>query len=59
MWCDILKISKQGAPYRLDRSHLMNISLGYDDEVVHKATHPALLETKRDNKIELPPPQLK
>ena len=25
MWCDIVKKPKQGAPYRLDRSHLMNV----------------------------------
>ena len=55
IWCDIINNPNQGAPYRLNRSHLMNVPVGYDDEVYHKATHPVLLETKQYNKIEVPP----
>ena len=55
MWCDILNNTKHGTPHRLDRSHLMNISVDYDDEVEQKATHPTLLGIKQDDDIEVPP----
>ena len=55
MWCDILKNPKQGAPYRQDCSHLMNVPVEYYDKVDHKATYPALLDTKHDDKIRVLP----
>ena len=55
MWCDILNKPKQGAPYWLDHSHFMNVPVYYDYEVDHNATHPTLLDTKQDNKIEFLP----
>ena len=55
MWCDIHNNPKQGTPYRLNRSHLMNVPVDYDDEVECKATHPVLLGTKQDKEIKVPP----
>jgi hypothetical protein len=43
MWSDVLNKPKQGNPYRVDRSHLMNVPVDYDDEQERKRTHPALL----------------
>ena len=43
MWADILNKPKQGAAFRLDRSHLQNVPVDYDDEVERKRTHPSLL----------------
>ena len=45
MWADILNKPKQGAAFRLDRSHLQNVPVAYDDEVERKSTHPSLLPT--------------
>ena len=45
MWADVLNKPKQGKGFRLDRSHLMNVPVDYDDEVERKATHPDLLPT--------------
>ena len=55
MWCEILNKPKRGALYRLDCSHLMNDLVDYYKEVERKATHPTLLDTKQDDKIEVPP----
>ena len=55
MWCHILNNINQGAPYRLYHSHIMNVPIDYDDKVDHKATRPALLYTKQDNKTEVLP----
>ena len=55
MGCDILNKTKQGAPYRLDCSHHMNVPVVYDEEVEQKATHPALLDIKQDNEIKVFP----
>ena len=43
MWADVLNKPKQGRPFRLDRSHLMNVPLDYNDEYERKRTHPELL----------------
>ena len=53
MWWDILNNPKQSAPYRMDCSHLINVTLDYDDEVDLKADHPALLDTNQDDKIKV------
>ena len=55
MWCDIPDKPKQGAPYRLERNHLMNVSVDYDNQVELKDTHPMLLDIKQDKEIEFPP----
>ena len=55
MWCDILNKPKQGAPYRLDCSHLMNVPVDYDEEVECKANHLTLLDIKQDDKIKVQP----
>ena len=31
---------KQEAPFRLDRGHLMNIPINYNDDIEHSKTHP-------------------
>ena len=55
MWCDILNKPKQGASYRLDRSHLMNVPIEYDDDVERRLTHPALLDKGDDDDVIIPP----
>ena len=55
MWCDILNKPNQGALYRLNFIHLMNVPVYYDYEVDHNATHPTLSDTKQNNKIEFLP----
>ena len=55
MWCDILNKPKQGVSYRLDRSHLMNVPVEYDDDVERKLTHPALLDKGDDDDVTVPP----
>jgi len=51
MWCDILNKPKQGASCRLDRSHLMNVPVEYDDDVERKLTHLALLNKGDDDEV--------
>ena len=55
MGCDILNKPNQGAPYRMECSHLMNFPVDYNNKVEPKATHPAVLDTKQDNMIEVLP----
>ena len=43
MWADVLTKPKQGGPFRLDRSHLMNVPINYDDDAERLKTHPLLL----------------
>ena len=43
MWANVLTKPKQGGPFRLDRSHLMNVPINYDDDAKHLKTHPLLL----------------
>ena len=43
MWADVLNKPKQGRPFRLDRSHLMNVPIDYDDEMERAKTHLELL----------------
>ncbi|KAL7540479.1 hypothetical protein ACHAXR_011536 [Thalassiosira sp. AJA248-18] len=45
MWADDLNKPKQGRPFRLDHSHVMNVPLDYDDKMEHAKTHPELLPT--------------
>ena len=40
MLADVLNKPKQGRPFRLDRSHLMNVPMDYDDELEREQTHP-------------------
>ncbi len=43
MWANVLTKPKQGGPYRLNHSYLMNIPINYDDYVERAKTHPLLL----------------
>ena len=52
MWCDILNKPKQGASYRLNRSHLMNVPVEYDDDVERRLTHLALLNKGDDDEYQ-------
>ena len=49
MWADVLTKPKLGAPFRLDRSHLMNIPINYDDNVKRSKIHPLLLPKDERN----------
>jgi hypothetical protein len=51
MWADVLTKPKQGGPFCLDHSHLMNIPIDYNNKVERTNTHPLLLP-----KDELPAP---
>jgi hypothetical protein len=56
MWADVLTKPKQGKPFRLNRSHLMNIPFNYDDNVERTNTHPLLLP--QDESPKLSPKQM-
>jgi hypothetical protein len=43
MWANVLTKLKQGGPFCLDHSYLMNIPINYDDNVERTKTHPLLL----------------
>ena len=43
MWADVLTKPKQGGPFQLDRSHLMNIPEYCDKDIERTNTHPLLL----------------
>jgi hypothetical protein len=43
MWANVLTKPKQGGPFHLDRSHLMNVPINYGDDIKHLKTHPLLL----------------
>ena len=43
MWADVLTKPKQGVPFCIDRSHLMNVPINYDDNAERLKTHPLLL----------------
>ena len=49
MWPNVLTKPKQGAPFRLDRSHLMNIPINYDNNAERFKTHPLLLPKDEHN----------
>jgi hypothetical protein len=52
MWVDVFTKPKQGGPFCLDRSHLMNIPIKYDNDVKCLKTHPLLLPSEeRPNRI--------
>jgi hypothetical protein len=52
MWAVILTKPKQGGPFRLDHSILMNIPINYNDDVERNITHPLLiLKDERNNLI--------
>jgi hypothetical protein len=56
MWADVLTKPTQGGPFRLDRSHLMNFPINYDDDVERTKTHPLLLP--QDERPKLSPKQM-
>ena len=39
MWCDVFNNPKQGAYFRLHRSHLQNVPVEYNNKVERKRTH--------------------
>ncbi len=43
MWANVLTKPKQGGPFCLDRSHLMNVPINYDDDAKRLNTHRLLL----------------
>ncbi len=43
MWSDVLNKPKNGTPFRKDRAKLMNVPVGYNDNVERMNTHPDLL----------------
>ena len=43
--------SKQGTSYQLDRRHLMNVPVEYDDDVDRKLTYQALLDKGDDDDV--------
>ena len=43
MWVDMNTKPKQGTPFRVDRSKMMNVPENYDDEIEKANTHPLLL----------------
>jgi hypothetical protein len=43
MWANILTKSKQGGPFRLNGSILMNVPINYDNNVKRRLTNPLLL----------------
>ena len=49
MWSDVLNKPKHGTPFKKDRSMLMNVPIGYDDDLEFRNTHPALLP--QDDKL--------
>ncbi len=51
MWANVLTKLKQGGPFRLDRSHLMNTPINYDDDVEGTKTHPFLLQQDERPKL--------
>ena len=43
MWVDMNTKPKQGTPFRVDRSMMMNVPEDYDDDIEKANTHPLLL----------------
>ena len=54
MWADVLNKPKQGASFRRDRSHLMNVPTDYDDEIERSRTHPKLLAFEKEGVQDAP-----
>jgi hypothetical protein len=46
MWADVLTKPKQGGPFCLDCSHLMNIPINFDNNVKCLKTHPLFLPSE-------------
>jgi hypothetical protein len=45
-WADVLTKPKQGGPFCLNRSHLMNIPINYNYDIERLKTHPLLLPSE-------------
>ena len=54
MWADVLNKPKQGASFRQDRSHLMNVPTDYDNEIEQSRTHPKLLTFEKEGGQDAP-----
>ncbi len=48
MWSDILNKPKHGTPFKKDHAMLMNVPIGYYDDLEFKNTHPALLPQEKN-----------
>jgi hypothetical protein len=51
MWANILTKPKQGNPFRLDHSILMNIPINYDNNKECNITHPLLIPKEERNNL--------
>ena len=51
MWANVLTKPKQGGPFRLDCSHLMNIPINYNNVVECINTYPLLLPKEEQPKL--------
>jgi hypothetical protein len=56
MWANVLTKPKQGGPFRLNRSHLMNIPINYNDDIKRTKTPPLLLP--QDERLKLSPKRM-
>jgi hypothetical protein len=54
MWADVLNKPKQGAAFRLDCSHLINVPVDYDDDVERSKTRPKLLAFENEGTMAAP-----
>ena len=54
MWADVLNKPKQGASFRRDRGHLMNVPTDYDNEIERSRTHPKLLTFEKEGTQDVP-----
>ena len=54
MWADVLNKPKQGASFRRDRGHLMNVPTDYDNEIERSRTHPKLLTFEKEGVQDAP-----
>jgi hypothetical protein len=51
MWADVLTKPKQGDPFHLNRSILMNIPINYNTDSEHNITHPLLIPKDERNNL--------
>ena len=49
MWVDMNTKPKQGTPFKIDRSSLMNVPVDYDDKIERAKTEPMLLPAPNTN----------
>ncbi len=47
MWANVLTKPQKGGSFRLDRSHLMNVPINYNDDTKRLKTNPLLLPSDK------------